>query len=100
MSTPSSDSQDSPAQFPQRSRAVLSIQQPLEKEPTFYYFAYGSCMCPVDLKRTLGENTHSFVIGPATLKGYRLSFNRRSALRDCGVLDIVKDATALVAGVL
>jgi cation transport regulator ChaC len=73
-------------------------QQPTE--PTFLYFAYGSCMCPVDLKRTLGENTHSFVIGPATLKGYRLSFNRRSALRECGVLDIVKDSTASVEGVL
>lgn len=73
-------------------------QQPTEL--TFLYFAYGSCMCPVDLKRTLGENTHSFVIGPATLKGYRLSFNRRSALRDCGVLDIVKDSTASVEGVL
>jgi len=24
----------------------------LMSEPTFYYFAYGSCMCPVDLKRT------------------------------------------------
>lgn len=69
-------------------------------EQTFLYFAYGSCMCPVDLKRTLGENTHSFVIGPATLKGYRLGFNRQSALRNCGVLDIVKDPTASVEGVL
>jgi cation transport regulator ChaC len=57
-------------------------------------------MCPVDLKRTLGENTHSFVVGPATLKGYRLGFNRRSMLRNCGVLDIVKDPTASVEGVL
>ncbi len=73
-------------------------QQPTEL--TFLYFAYGSCMCPVDLKRTLGENTHSFVVGPATLKGYRLGFNRRSVLRNCGVLDIVKDPTASVEGVL
>jgi cation transport regulator ChaC len=57
-------------------------------------------MCPVDLKRTLGENTHSYVIGPATLKGYSLAFNRRSALRNCGVLDIVKDSNASVEGVL
>ena len=57
-------------------------------------------MCPVDLKRTLGENTHSFVIGPATLKGYRLGFNRQSALRNCGVLDVVKDSTSSVEGVL
>lgn len=69
-------------------------------ELTFLYFAYGSCMCPVDLKRTLGENTHSYVIGPATLKGYKLGFNRRSVLRNCGVLDIVKDSTASVEGVL
>lgn len=67
---------------------------------TFLYFAYGSCMCPVDLKRTLGENTHTFVVGPATLKGYRLSFNRRSVLRNCGVLDIVKEAGASMEGVL
>lgn len=76
-----------------------SLQQP-QTEQTFLYFAYGSCMCPVDLKRTLGENTHSFVIGPATLKGYRLGFNRRSVLRNCGVLDMVKDPAASVEGVL
>lgn len=69
-------------------------------EPTFYYFAYGSCMCPVDLKRTLGEYTHPFVLGPATLKGYRLGFYRRSLHRNCGVLDVVKDPTATVEGVL
>lgn len=71
-----------------------------QKEPIFYYFAYGSCMCPVDLKRTLGENTHSYVVGPATLKGYRLGFYWRSALRNCGALDIVKDPDARVEGVL
>jgi cation transport regulator ChaC len=76
-----------------------SQQEPLT-ELTFLYFAYGSCMCPVDLKRTLGENTHPFVIGSATLKGYRLGFNRRSALRNCGVLDMVKDPAASVEGVL
>lgn len=66
----------------------------------FYYFAYGSCMCPVDLKRSLGETTHSYVIGPATLKGYRLVFYGYSHLRQCGVLDIVKDPNASVEGVL
>ncbi len=69
-------------------------------EPAFYYFAYGSCMCPVDLKRTLGEKMHSFVVGHATLKGYRLGFYRRSRHRNCGVLDVVKDASAVVEGVL
>jgi len=66
----------------------------------FYYFAYGSCMCPVDLKRSLGESTHAYVIGPATLTGYRLGFFRRSRLRNCGVLDVVPDSTTVVHGVL
>lgn len=71
-----------------------------QAEPMFYYFAYGSCMCPVDLKRTLGENTHQYVIGPATLKGYRLGFYWHSVHRNCGALDIVKDSTSKVEGVL
>ena len=69
-------------------------------EPMFYYFAYGSCMCPVDLKRTLGENTHTYVVGAATLQNYRLGFYRRSLFRNCGVLDVVSDPTAAVQGVL
>ncbi|TAE61742.1 MAG: gamma-glutamylcyclotransferase [Nostocales cyanobacterium] len=70
------------------------------KEPTFYYFAYGSCMCPVDLKRSLGENTHPYVIGPAILKEYQLKFYGYSPKRECGVLDVVKDRTSIVTGVL
>jgi cation transport regulator ChaC len=69
-------------------------------EPTFYYFAYGSCMCPVDLKRSLGEDMHPYVVGVATLKNYRLGFYRKSQHRNCGVLDIVPDAAATVTGVL
>lgn len=69
-------------------------------EPMFYYFAYGSCMCPVDLKRTLGEHTHRYVLGAATLKGYRLGFYRRSQRRNCGVLDVVKDPRSTIEGVL
>ncbi len=69
-------------------------------EPGFYYFAYGSCMCPVDLKRTLGEDTHRYVIGPARLEGYRLGFFRRSPHRDCGVLDIVPTNQGGMEGVL
>ncbi|SRR5579883_1166606 len=76
------------------------LQQVQQKEPMFYYFAYGSCMCPVDLKRSLGENTHQYIIGTGTLKSYRLGFYRYSTLRDCGVLDVVKDAKASVSGVL
>lgn len=75
-------------------------QQQRHTEPMFYYFAYGSCMCPVDLKRTLGENTHNYVIGAGTLKGYRLGFYRHSKLRNCGVLDMVPDPTSSVEGVL
>ena len=75
-------------------------QQQHQKEPTFYYFAYGSCMCPVDLKRTFGENTHNYVIGVATLKGYRLGFYRLSARRQCGALDVVPDSASHVEGVL
>ncbi|MFE4105403.1 gamma-glutamylcyclotransferase [Almyronema epifaneia] len=69
-------------------------------ETHFYYFAYGSCMCPVDLKRSLAEKTHAYVIGPATLKGHRLGFYRRSRLRNCGVLDITPDPHSTVQGVL
>lgn len=77
-----------------------NLRQQHRTEPMFYYFAYGSCMCPVDLKRTLGENTHNYVIGPATLKGYRLGFYRLSARRQCGALDVVPDPTSFVEGVL
>jgi cation transport regulator ChaC len=69
-------------------------------EPFFYYFAYGSCMCPVDLKRSLGEKMHPYVVGHATLHGYRLGFFQRSQLRNCGVLDIVQEGRSQVEGVL
>ncbi|MFQ4145337.1 gamma-glutamylcyclotransferase [Chlorogloeopsis sp. ULAP02] len=78
----------------------LRLQPIQQKEPMFYYFAYGSCMCPVDLKRSLGENTHCYVIGSGILKGYRLGFYRYSPFRKCGVLDIVKDPGSTVHGVL
>lgn len=69
-------------------------------ETSFYYFAYGSCMCPVDLKRTFGENTYQYVVGTAILKGYRLGFYRRSLRRNCGALDVVRDPNSRVEGVL
>ncbi|MEM6717190.1 MAG: gamma-glutamylcyclotransferase [Cyanobacteria bacterium P01_D01_bin.6] len=72
----------------------------ISNEPSFFYFAYGSCMCPVDLKRSLGESTHDYVVGPATLPGYRLGFFRKSERRNCGVLDVVKDSHQVVEGVL
>ncbi|MEA5616438.1 gamma-glutamylcyclotransferase [Cronbergia sp. UHCC 0137] len=76
------------------------LQHSLQKEPMFYYFAYGSCMCPVDLKRSLGENTHPYVIAPGVLKAYRLGFYLYSPNRKCGVLDVVADSQATVKGVL
>lgn len=76
------------------------LHQAARAEASFLYFAYGSCMCPVDLRRSLGEKTHAFVVGPATLQGYRLGFFRRSCRRNCGVLDITPDTRAAVEGVL
>ncbi|NJO79203.1 MAG: gamma-glutamylcyclotransferase [Cyanobacteria bacterium RM1_2_2] len=92
-------------QLPSRPSSHPSLQLPVASsvhpaEPWFYYFAYGSCMCPVDLKRSLGESTHDWVVGTATLEGYRLGFFRRSQRRNCGVLDIVQDANSQVEGVL
>jgi len=72
----------------------------LDLEPAFYYFAYGSCMCPVDLQRSLGESVYSYVIGPATLKDHRLGFYRRSPKRNCGTLDVVQAPGLIVEGVL
>lgn len=76
------------------------MKQQITTEETFYYFAYGSCMCPVDLKRTFGENTHDYVMGSAILKGYRLGFYNLFKFRNCGTLDIVKDKNNSVEGVL
>ncbi|MGB2926162.1 MAG: gamma-glutamylcyclotransferase [Limnothrix sp.] len=68
---------------------------------TFYYFAYGSCMCPVDLTRTIGEDATAMVLGTSILPDYRLAFNRKSPKRQsCGVLDIVPHKGSHVEGVL
>ncbi|MEA5582455.1 gamma-glutamylcyclotransferase [Nodularia harveyana UHCC-0300] len=83
-----------------RTKPELKLQQQRQKEPMFYYFAYGSCMCPVDLKRSLGENTHTYIIGPGILQGYRLGFYSCSPTRHCGVLDVLPDPNASVKGVL
>ncbi|NMF83692.1 gamma-glutamylcyclotransferase [Nodosilinea sp. P-1105] len=81
------------------SQPILASILP-SSEPTFYYFAYGSCMCPVDLKRSLGENTHPYVVGAATLQHYRLGFHYFSPKRQCGALDIVSAPKHSVQGVL
>lgn len=101
MGVSSRSFQNSPKKRPSHLKLATANVQPLpQTEPSFYYFAYGSCMCPVDLKRSLGENTHPYVVGPATLKGYRLGFYWKYNLRNCGVLDVVPDPTATVEGVL
>jgi len=69
-------------------------------EEFFYYFAYGSCMCPVDLKRSLREPVWRYVLSPATLVGYRLGFLWHAPWRNAGTLDIVPDARGRVEGVL
>lgn len=89
-----------PSQVASESVSLTASEDADEPEPYFYYFAYGSCMCPVDLKRSLGESTHAYVIGPASLKGYRLGFHYYSAKRQCGALDILPDPTSDVYGVL
>lgn len=100
MSNQSRYSHHSWVQSHNPAKSELKLQQQRQKEPMFYYFAYGSCMCPVDLKRSLGENTHPYIIGPGILKGYRLGFYSYSQTRKCGVLDVVKDPQASVKGVL
>ncbi|AGY56686.1 gamma-glutamylcyclotransferase [Gloeobacter kilaueensis] len=72
----------------------------LSLDTHFLYFAYGSCMCPVDLKRSLGEDVHSSVLGSAQLSGYRLGFYHYLSRRNCGALDIVADPRSQVEGVL
>ena len=73
----------------------------IDREPEFcYYFAYGSCMCPVDLQRTLQEAVEPYIVGMATLTGYRLGFYYYAQHRNCGVLDIVTDRDSTVHGVL
>ena len=62
-------------------RKSQNRQQSQHKEPMFYYFAYGSCMCPVDLKRTMNENTHNYVMGAGILNNYRFGFFRYSTSR-------------------
>jgi cation transport regulator ChaC len=70
------------------------------QEPAFYYFAYGSCMCPVDLKRSLGEDMHPYVVGPAALREHRLGFHYYSHQRQCSALDVLPAPGQVVHGVL
>ncbi|OKH17004.1 gamma-glutamylcyclotransferase [[Limnothrix rosea] IAM M-220] len=93
-----------PAAFPLQAETHHTssprIDIPTQLE-SFYYFAYGSCMCPVDLGRTIEEDAHSLVIGKGILRDYKLGFNRLSPKRQsCGVLDVVPHRGSHVEGVL
>lgn len=80
---------------------VTESPTPSQQTDSFYYFAYGSCMCPVDLTRTIGEDASAMVIGTGILPDYRLAFNRKSPKRQsCGVLDVMPHAGSHVEGVL
>jgi cation transport regulator ChaC len=81
-------------------QACARVGHRIATPDSFLYFAYGSCMCPVDLKRTLKERTHQYVLGPATLMDYGLGFYKRSPFRHCGVLDLVPRPGRSVEGVL
>lgn len=73
---------------------------PAAGDGRFYYFAYGSCMCPLDLERSLGEPTLPYVVGAAVLRDYRLGFRYYSPQRRCGALDILPSQGTDIYGVL
>lgn len=60
------------------------------------YFAFGSCMCPEDLSRTV----ESSFVNTARIKNHKLAFTRYSHGRSGGVADIVKSKGDYVEGVL
>lgn len=75
--------------------------QATQGHTTFYYFAYGSCMCPLDLTRTIGEDAQAMVVGTGILQDHKLAFNRAySKRKGCGVLDVVPHQGSSVEGVL
>lgn len=61
------------------------------------YFAYGSCMCPEDLRRDVGNFQP---VSAAVVRGFRLGFTRYSRARKGGVADLVPDLNSEVEGVL
>lgn len=90
-----------PADFAVPLNARESVNNDGQAQGTFYYFAYGSCMCPVDLGRTIGEDAHAMVLGKGILRDHKLAFNRAYPKRQgCGVLDVVPRKDSCVEGVL
>jgi hypothetical protein len=65
--------------------------------PPLYYFAYGSNMDPVQIRRRCPS---ARFVGIAKLPDHRLAFSRRSMRRRSGVADVVPAAGAEVWGIV
>lgn len=64
---------------------------------TLLYFSYGSCMS----RQSFRESVPRFeLVGEAALKGFRLAFTHRSAVRAGGVADVVPEEGSEVRGIL
>ncbi len=63
----------------------------------FLYFAYGSNMDPVQMRRRCPS---ARFVGVARLNKHRLAFTRRSTRRRCGVADVIPDRNDEVWGVV
>jgi len=68
-----------------------------EKERTMLYFAYGSNL---DWDQMRMRCPSARFVGIAELRDHRLAFTRRSALRGCGVSDVVPEKGQSVWGVV
>ncbi|WP_331713711.1 gamma-glutamylcyclotransferase family protein [Lentibacillus sp. JNUCC-1] len=61
----------------------------LIKQPSFLYFAYGSCMDDARFKAQQADQFFTDVLGQGVLKGYTLRFTRKQ--HDGGRADIVEE---------
>ena len=64
---------------------------------TLLYFSYGSCMSRQSFSR---EHSRFELVGEAALKGFRLAFTHRLAVRAGGVADVVPEEGSEVRGIL
>lgn len=79
-----------------RDGKLVRLQRRLRPR-TLLYFSYGSCMSRPSFRETIPKFE---LIGEAVLKGYRLGFTHRSAVRGGGVADIVPEQGGEVRGIL
>lgn len=79
-----------------RDGKLVPLQRRLRPR-TLLYFSYGSCMSRPSFRETIPKFE---LIGEAVLKGYRLGFTHRSAVRGGGVADIVPEQGGEVRGIL